>query len=114
MSMHGSSHAEITCAERRRRFLAALLAFGPPVLLALITTSVVWLEDAGIIVRRFEAWVFVGNAALAATGAASAALIRPGTPPRKRALGIVAGAVAGVMMYAVVLNLIDSLIDGGL
>jgi len=101
-------------SERRRRLIAVALAFGPPVLFAAITAVALWLDTGrggprllgptGLggprdWIRRYMGAIHLANGLLAAAVSGSAAMIRPGTPPWKRFVGMIAGAVAGFMLY---------------
>lgn len=89
-------------ATRKWRILACFLALGAPILLALVTLSAKWLHvnmSYSLGGYRQYQWLALANALLATISTASAVLIFPGTTPRERLIGIIAGAISGFMIY---------------
>lgn len=91
--------------EDRRRYVAALLALvAPPVVLALATRSVVApIRRTGVIPVP-ELWPILVSLPVEMALSASAAFVLPFRTTRERALSILGGAIAGFMIFGLLVG----------
>jgi hypothetical protein len=90
--------------DRRRYVLALLTLVSPPVVLALATRSLVALVRRTGVIPVPELWPIFVSLPAAMALSASAAFVLPFRTTRERALALVGGAIAGFMIYGLLVG----------
>lgn len=88
-----------------RRYVPAIaVAFGVPALLAIATAGTKWLGlSFGPTIAGYDRCLFVGNLLLSFVFSASAAFIVPKAAVSERVRNVIAGTVAGPVIYGTLL-----------